>query len=137
MAKKIKTGKTLEEETVDCTILEASERWPDSKACAFQIGGQPLTTYYFLVDKPKFNPHPEQYRSLNKCLKFDSNDGYLVITNLKIYNETIINPITIKEFTDKVLETMETIIQHGTENQLTPYKIHGFFKEPPPLTVVK
>jgi len=119
-------------ETNDLTILQASEKWPDSKAHAFKLEGQKPTVSYFRIEEPIFVKGSSTLRCRVKCVKFDSEDGYLVVTNTPIKNADVIKDMTIKEFVDGVLTKMNEFLQDPEKNvvNLIPYENLGFYKQP-------
>lgn len=115
-----------DEKTEDMTILEASKKFPDNISYAFQIEGTNPNVSYFRIEQPKFTKPGGKIRSYVKCLKFDSESIYLVVTNVAIKNEMVIKDLTIKQFTDKVLKVVKTLTDEKQEEKLKPFKVFGF-----------
>ena len=118
----------LEKPEQELTILEASRKWPKSKAYAFKMSERDPNVMYFRIEEPQF-VNLNGIRSTVRCLKFNSIDGYLVVTNVPIrINDTIID-ITIEEFANAVIHKMEKLQQEGIIEPLIPYKTFGFLTE--------
>ena len=111
------------------TILQASEKFPTSKAHCFQLKGQNPNVYYFRINEPKFL-NIGKIRCYVKCVKFDKVDGYLVVTNVPIKNGNEVIALTIKNFTDLVISKQKELLLDKEKNhpKLIPYENLGFLK---------
>ena len=112
------------------TIHEAAKLWPNSLAHAFQLNGIGLAVYYFRLEDPEFI-NVAGIRSRVKCLKFDSEQGYLFVTNVSIKAQQGIIPITIKEFDQVVMAKKAELLKEPKANLLllVEYESHGFTEE--------
>lgn len=113
---------------LELTILEAAEKFPNSKSHCFSFTRQNPKVYYFTIDAPQFHPPGSNIRCSVKCLKFHPPSGYLVITNVPIKLEDDLEEYTIKEFADMVMAKVEELKLSNDLEKLRPYEVFGFYK---------
>jgi len=122
-----KEDKNKEPEKFDMGIQAAAEKWPDSKSRAFYLGDHP-DSYYF-IKTSKATRGTSKIRSRVECLKLHIRTGTLVSTHLNIRVKTIINPITFKQYVDKVHEAMRKLLEQDSSADLSSFETWGFTLE--------